>query len=240
MQPAQLLNNPVLKQDPHYEAIVRSLAYTFSPHYLNHKPTSPSAQWAQLQQAPLAQLKKELGQVQHVMAKNLYQGAKIHRFNEALHTLSRSTQPLDTFSLEQVLKPESTKALNHYFASNNVKTNMVAITGGLVLGTLFSGVAVQLLNDGVVRHCFIPHLSPRLTALLLPGEEPLASTKPRHSPKTTLNLLSEAPQAPKGPQQPAVKHPLPSTHRALLEAPEHQNLWQARIHPPTNSSPTTL
>jgi hypothetical protein len=242
MQPAQLLNNPALKQDPHYANIVRSLAYTFSPHYLNAKygNQAPSVQWAQLQQAPLAQLEKDLGQVQHVMAKTLYQGAKIHRFNEALHTLSHSTQPLDTFSLEQVLKPESTKALNHYFASNNIKTNMVAITGGLVLGTLFSGVAMQLLNDGVVRQSIVPRLSHKLTPLLLPNEDPLATASPRHSPKTSLNLLSEAPQTPKGPKQPVAKPPLPSTHRALLEAPEHQNLWQARIHPHQNSSPTTL
>ena len=86
--------------------------------------------------------------LQNPLHKNLFHGAKQHRFWEALHHLNPTLQ----------LSQADMGQLARFFRSNNLKTNAYPILTGIVASTLFSGFLWQWLNDGLLRKKIEPRL----------------------------------------------------------------------------------
>jgi hypothetical protein len=118
----------------------------------------------ELQGLPSEEAQRRLNTLKNPLHKNLFEAGKQHRFVQALEHLNPDIK----------LPSAQWKSLETFFRSNNLKTNSYAMLGGLVFSTLFSGIAWQWLNDGLLRKKIEPPLVKIATPLMFQNK---ANTK---------------------------------------------------------------
>ncbi len=105
--------------------------------------------------------KRQLAAIKNPLHKNLFEAGKQHRFVQALEHLNPAIK----------LPSEQWKHIETFFRSNNLKTNSYAMVGGLIFSTLFSGIAWQWLNDGLLRKKIEPPLVKIAKPLIFKNKE---------------------------------------------------------------------
>jgi hypothetical protein len=148
-RPENFINTLDESLSPHYK---RAMVYTFNTG-TSKRPITLN----DVNALNATELEKALQAITNPLHKTLYENAKINRFTDALDELLPKDTPLPL---------KDVKSIAGFFKSNNLRTNICGITGGMVASTLFSGIVWQWMNDTLIRKHLVPPLSQTLTPVL--------------------------------------------------------------------------